>query len=164
MSNFETTPSIRSTIPENLLKSALLRGSAIALGGCILLLLGLIFFDLSAFGLTSSLFFFVWISLLAYGLRPYRRLAHLQLKPSEIKWINDHQIVYYSLVEKRKMIFQIKDIKGCEFIDNKYFGIKIILYKESETVDVFLPYFSRRAFKELNEWLDYKPACIISCK
>ena len=163
---------IRSTISSPLLKKVLFRGFAIAFLGIILLLLAGIFIPPVTLRHWGWILFLLSLSLITFGLLPYRRLSRLQLKPNELVLDHFHQLTFYSKGQAI-LTFPLQSIVQANYIDHpQQYGIAIWM-KDSIVVhlpkevkklqrqgqqiaqaNLFLPYFNRHAYDELMEWLE----------
>lgn len=164
-----------SSIPPILLKKTLLKGSLLAIVGA------LIFVFAGSF--LSPLYMKQWgwtiypgcLTLIAYGLIPYRRMSRLVLKPDQLIAKGKEDLEFFSKGEK---IFRIpfSIIQDIHYIEqNTLHGIGMKLDPESIEgfikqfpkskkllstnirihpldYDLFFPFFTQRSFNELKEW------------
>lgn len=164
-----------SSIKSSTFKSTLFRGYRFASIGILMLLFSAVFMplnDLKIFGPFCVVFSFF---LITFGLLPYRRLKKLEICPHEIRISPDEHLLF-SIKKRPTFIVALKDIENLFYNDDPY-GIAIDL-KEDAIIDVvdprfdihffkmnsqkkqgcdlFIPYFSKRAFEELNsiKWDD----------
>jgi hypothetical protein len=150
----------------------LLRGSAIAgIGALILLIAGATVppQDLSIWGWPIII---VSFGLIAIGLIPYRRLSRLEDKPSKLVLTDDNEIIYI-VNDRKRVTIPYDSIEKMEYLKNSnIYGIGLWLKKNNNLkpvvhdplfnaighqkiaqkrfgCDLFLPFFSERALAEL---------------
>lgn len=163
---------VRSSITSALKQLILLRGTAFAaLGGAIILYCGafLSVKTLSMWGLAALL---LGLILIALGLIPYRKLSRLEVNPYEIV-VDDNFCLFFLSKKKPLFALAMKDIEKMEYVDGKKrYGIALCMKKSHQTIhplhsfdveafqrsskkmmscDLFLPYFSKRSYAELQE-------------
>lgn len=163
---------LHSTVKPEVKKNMLLRGSAIAaVGGLILLISGALTppKDLEIWGWPIVIISF---GLIALGLIPYRRLCRLEDRPNKLLLTDDNEIIYIHNDRKRVTI-PYSAIEKMEYLqDNSLYGIGIWLKKAPEVkmavhdpifnfhthqkrakfrfgCDLFLPFFSEKAFQQV---------------
>lgn len=162
---------LRSTIKPSLLRRVLLRGSILAILGACILLYANIFISVDELSTWGLLIVCIALTLIAIGLIPYRKLTRLERHPYEM--IAAEQIV--TLKKDNPLFsFPINSIEKIAYIeqDNSYgIGIwlknpeKILLHipkfemnrfklktQQHDSCDLFLPYFSERSCKSLEDF------------
>jgi len=159
---------IRSSIKSALKKRVLFKGTLLAgIGVCILFYSGTMLpaEKLQEWGLGLFLLSFL---LIAMGMLPYRRLTQLEMVPNEIIF-EDEGLLY---VQKQQTLLWIPlqsidkcwyvekgDRYGIAFVFKKPRPAQIVKYHKKiklqkwEGSELFLPYFTQRSVKELNESL-----------
>lgn len=175
METAETT--LHSAVQPPLLRRALLRGSCLAAAGGACLLLPGIFMPLPVMQVWGLPLFLAGMGLIALGLIPYRKLKALEENPYRIILEGTSALKFTS---KGKPLFtlprvSIKQIGYTE--EEKTYGIAITLKSplpeklriekegfdlagfrdrslKQHNCDLFLPYFSRRSFDVVNEWIN----------
>jgi hypothetical protein len=163
---------IQSSIHSALLTTSLKRGTVLGGGGALLLILGGTILPLEMLSLWGIPFFLLGIFFIALGLLPYRKLTQLQLKPHEIHY--DGETLHF--LKQGKPLFTVASmsIEKIAFVEKEHlYGLGIWLKKPIETkvkvlqphfnfaafvtdsmhrfegCDLFLPFFSEHACKEL---------------
>jgi hypothetical protein len=162
---------IHTTVHHQLLRKKLMRGSLFAsIGGCIILFFGM-FASVNVLDKWGMLTILTGFMLIAWGLIPYRKLNRLLSSPNSLK-INIEGLSYVD--RSREMFFiPLKSIECIHFIDRKdRYGIAVHLKnklsqkvqildprfkpksflfysKQVGGADLYLPYFSKRAYNEL---------------
>ena len=166
------TLSLYTCIRPELLHTKLIKGFIPALIGVLIIVAGGIFLDTSMMKKWGLVFFLFGISLITYGLFPYRQLSSLTQQPDMLRITRLNRIELYSKGTKL-LTLPLDEIKQMYFVENaNIYGIGIFLKsKESLTLeihnikfdkmqkkylryaeaDIFLPYFSSRSFQELQE-------------
>lgn len=167
-----TALTLHSSIKPDLKRKMLFRGSAIAaVGGLIILIAGALTppKDLEIWGWPIVILSF---GLIALGMIPYRRLCRLEDNPNKLLLTDKNEIIYIHSGRKRVTI-PYSAIEKMEYLqDGALYGIGIWLKKSPPikmTVhdilfnyhthqkraknrfgcDLFLPFFSERAFSQL---------------
>lgn len=166
---------IHTSVHHQLLRKKLMRGSFLAsIGGCIILFFGM-FAPVNLLDQWGMLTILTGFVLIAWGLIPYRKLNRLLSSPNSLR-ISIEGISYVD--RSREMFFiPLKSIEQIHFIDRKdRYGIGVQLKnklkqkiqildprfkpksflfysKQVGNSDVYLPFFSKRAYKELSEIL-----------
>lgn len=165
---------LRSSVKSSLKKSVILRGSLLGALGIALWLYGGIFLSMATLSTWGWPIFLIGGILIALGLWPYRKLTRLENKPHEMV-VTDLEELYFS--QSGVPLFQIslENIEEMAFLDddkrygiglwiknpaNKYIkvlhpGINLNTYlmdcQKRYFCDVFLPYFSKLSFQELED-------------
>ena len=163
---------IRSSISSNLHKKILFRGSFLSFLGFFPLLYGSLIMDAATLSTWGIPLFFLGISLIMFGMIPYKRVTELQKHPNEIHLIDDITIRYDHL-GKKTMTIPLSAIESVEYLEKeRIYGIKLHLKKcpkdkvivhdprfsmqrfenasrKNYGCDLFLPYFSKRGFDKL---------------
>lgn len=166
----------RSSIRPSLLHSVLFQGSLLAFFGMLLLLGTGAFLSQESLKHWGLLIFFMSIGLIAIGMLPYRRLTRLEINPHEIVLEKDH--LHFFMKKKCLISIPLKNIEKMSFIElGRVYGIGIWLknfslenaitretsfnifkfHKNSQKkyqCDLFLAYFSKRTFAELQSRLN----------
>ena len=124
---------------------------------------------------TWGLFIFlISFFLIVIGLLPYKRLSVHTQNPDKIKIIECDVLEFY-LKGNKILAIPVENIKELLFLEkNQIYGIGIFLkskisltshlwtfqFQKAQNkfhtllkTDLFLPYFSKRSFEELQEWL-----------
>ncbi|GAB4230832.1 MAG: hypothetical protein Tsb0021_09050 [Chlamydiales bacterium] len=95
----------------------------------------------------------IWMAgllLIAWGLIPYRFLCLLSIKPNQIEITEDEYLYYFSR-GKLRLKLPLQQIHQLHYIDHpRKYGITLSLKHR----DYFLPYFSRYAFKQIEQLLE----------
>lgn len=161
------TLKLRSSIKPALHRYVLFRGTSLAFIGAILLLYHGIFVRAEELGSYGFLVITLGIGLIALGLLPYRRLTKLEKEPHEI-WIIEDSSVCFRSRGKNIVSIPLNMIKKVEHLDEgREYGIALSMQpsfldgrelqqisKKSKGCDLFLPYFTKRSFDELQNHLD----------
>lgn len=164
---------LRSTISNTLKGVTLKRGAFFTLSGGFLFLIGAFI----PFSLLTTCFFLISCLLIALGLVPYRRLLLEEIHPNEIHF--DGEELFF--LQKKNAIFKLKreHIENIHFLEKKgEYGISLQIkkpFQEQVIVltskgrflrylarckridnigDLYLPFFTRRSYKELIESLN----------
>jgi hypothetical protein len=167
---------IDSTIRSELLNHALKRGAWFGGGGASLILGGGIFFPLELLQIWGVPLFGLGLLFIGVGLRPYRQLCKLQMKPHSLH-IDDHYLLF---LKNGKPLFKISltSIEKVLYVEKKrLYGLAIWLKRpiaekvkvlepnfdfaafafnsmqHFEGCDLFLPYFSDRAYDKFKDQL-----------
>jgi len=171
----QSTFKIRSSIKPKLLRVTLKKGALIGGAGALTLLLAgtlLPLEQLKIWGLPALVVGFVLISV---GLLPYRKLTRLELKPHELHYDGE----FFLFLQQGKPLFKIPEEsveKMCYVEKEQMYGIAIWLKRPIEEkvrvlqphfqfeafvsdsaqrfegCDLFLPYFTERSWKELEDY------------
>lgn len=161
----------RSSIHSALKRYSLLKGSLIAAIGIIPLILAGTLIPAAQLAPWGMILFLFGIGMVALGLIPYRKLCRLELCPDELIIDADNSLTY---LKQRKLLVTIpsENIDKISYIDDPYhYGIaltfnspttkKIAIHdvrmgrkhlRKGQNEDLFLPYFSKRTYKELKEY------------
>ena len=158
---------LRSSIKPEFARNMLFRGTLLAGIGIALLVFGGAFIPASYLSQWGLILFLVAGGLVAWGLIPYRRLMQLEVKPNEL--IIDQKSIEVTFKRKPTLVIPFSAIQEMRYLENsKIYGIQIWLKKDAaEKVviqdsqfdpkssrkygcDLFLPYFSKNSFNELN--------------
>ena len=145
-----------STVTHAIKKRALFRGTFIAAIGIGAIAFGGVFLSpkqLDVWGLPLILFGILFI---AWGLIPYRRLCRLETTPNRIEMSEEALTFFQGKVALTRI--PLISIEKLEYVEKpSLYGIKVhlkdplpekvILY--SKHASLFLPYFSRRTFVQL---------------
>lgn len=170
---------LRSSINATLKGTTLKKGASFTLfGGSLFLITA--FMPLSILTTYGLPLFIVSCLLIAQGLVPYRRLLLEEIHPNEIHF-DGHELYF---LKKKNPLFKLKkeDIETINFIENKKgYGISLQIKKPldkqvvvltskrrfmrylisskrmAHTGDLYLPFFTKRAYQELLSSFDYKP-------
>ena len=164
---------LRSSVKSSLMRFALLRGTILAGLGAAVLIYGT-FLPVKTLSVWGFPLFCLSLGMIAVGLLPYRKLRRLEMNPYEIL-IEDDQ--WWHFVAKGVCLFSIpiNSVEKTEYLDeaNQY-GIKVFLKKpikeqikvhardfdmggfiatsrKRQKCDLFLPYFSARAYNSLKK-------------
>lgn len=154
---------VKSAVKSQAKRKALFRGSFLAGMGMLIMIAGSVFLSRHQLSLYGIPLFIAAITLVTIGMIPYRKLTRLENKPDEIHINQDHSWVYY---RKGKQILEIPQgtIESMRYISQDQYGICLSLKKNPENkvkvyqpglrmshfgCDLFFPYFSERAFKQL---------------
>lgn len=175
--------SLHSSVSRTLMKQSLFQGFAFALIGISGLLYASVFIDLSELQRWGWLLFLFGLGLIAFGMLPYRRLSRLQLNPHELRLIDSDHIGYF-FKGNPLLTLPLTSIDKMEFINRKtLYGIAVWLKpppyppvvvhqgrkeinrlrkqgRQLAKADLFFPYFTQRAHRDLIEWQtqeDYNP-------
>lgn len=157
----------RSCIPTRLLESTLKRGSILGIAGALLLVIGGTIIPLEQLTLWGGPFFLLGLFFIALGLVPYKKLAHLQLKPHEIHTHNGQ----LTFLKQGKPLFHLdcRSIAKIAYLEKEHlYGVGIWLKRPLEKnslffqkkkrvsgsglmqeCDLFLPFFTQKTAEEL---------------
>jgi len=154
---------LRSSISQTLMRSSIWRGTSLAGLGVIVLLVAGTFLPLAEMKVWGLPLFGLGIGLITWGLLPYRRMKRLETNPYTLTI--DHEWLH--LAAKGRAIYSIprESIEGIDFVEQReIYGMGISLKKPIPKkvivhvklrkyggYDLFLPYFSRRAYEQLLE-------------
>ena len=152
-----------SSINPSLMKKALIRSTLLGTAGVLVILVGGTILPTPQLQFWGLPIFLAGLLLISLGLIPHRRLTNLEKNPSEL-WFDGETLTFF---RERKRIFQIplSTIDKIEYIEdpqNYGWGIRfkrplapLDLKKAAslaahpfEGSDLFLPYFTERAWKE----------------
>lgn len=160
---------IRSAITSELHKKILFKGSFLSFLGFIPLLYGSLRMDAATLSTWGIPLFFLGISLIMFGMVPYKRVTELQKHPNELHLLDDRTI-RYDHMGKKTMTIPLSALERVEYLERDgIYGIKLYLKKSPEKklivhdprfsinrfenasrkkygCDLFLPYFSKRGF------------------
>lgn len=144
---------LRSTVTSELKRKTLFRGSAIAIIG--LITLGFAYFYVSETTLeTWGWAFYLWgLLFIVWGMLPYRRLMRIEDLPFELWTSESKELKILNFGKKHHAFWHIfvSEITSVAFrSDPTYYGIVIMTTGEKKH---FCPYFSKRSFDELQEYL-----------
>jgi len=166
---------LRSSVSSPLMRHVLFKGFSIAFVGILLLVLTGIYLPVTSLKAWGWLIFFFSLALIAWGLLPYRRLSRLQLKPDELIIANGDGLTYVSK-GKKVLSFPLDSVRQISCINKPhYYGIAIYFKDSSHSPmtiyevavveklqrgrrkmkrgDLFFPYFNRRSYDELKDWI-----------
>lgn len=164
----------RSSIHRALKKSVLLRGTIWASIGVLLWVLAGVFLPLSVLTIWGAPILLLGGALIVVGLLPYRRLSRQENKPNELILTELDEL--YIFFERTGMFkVELKNIETMAYLDDdtRYgIGLWIKYPKKSHITllnphikideylkncqkdyqcDIFLPYFSKRTYQEIEE-------------
>lgn len=166
---------IRTTISRTVIKRVLLKGFCIALLGILGLVLGGIFLPIDSLQRWGWVIVFTSLGLVTLGLRPYRRLVRLQLKPNELSILDADMMTFISRGRKILTI-PLQSISKISYLAHPlHDGIAVWLkqpapdpvvihdgLKEVEVIrkkgrekgaDLFFSHFNLHAYEELIDWI-----------
>lgn len=170
------TMTIRSSVLPALMRKILWKGTLLGGSGVVILLLGGIFIPLKEMKVWGPFLFLFSLSLITWGLLPYRRLKRLEEKPSTLI-LEGEEWLHYSVRGKPLFSIPIASIDHIIFIDKpSTYGIGVILKDhlpkklvvqdtsfdpmqfpprslEWHPCDLFFQYFSQRSFNALHDRL-----------
>lgn len=136
---------LRTSVKPQLLKWVLFLGSFFAILGACLLLFSGIALPVDSLKKWGPLLFLLSLGLIAGGLIPYRRLQKLEVNPDQLVILEKGLIYKRAGVQEWQLPFD--SIQSADYIDNPWrYGI--LLHVENSW-DIFLPYFTKRAYEEL---------------
>ena len=146
------TLTLFSSIKKELLQQQLMRGSAVAAIGALILIFGGTWVPQASLSFWGLPLFLVGIGLITWGMLPYRRLKQLENSPYVIK-VENHTI-YCFKGGKETYRLDMNNIENLEYVDDvRLYGIRIIL-KSPENSTVFLPYFSKNSYVILKDLIE----------
>lgn len=163
-----------TTIKPALLRNALLKGTAIAGIGVIILAIAGTYAPPNLLTYLGPFVLILGGGLIAWGLLPYRKLYSLENSPNELIYTNGKQIQF---IAKGKEVYTIplEMIEKLDYIEKKNnYGIAIYLNKDTKkkivvhnprfdmasfqkksqkkyNCDLFIPYFSERSFNRIQD-------------
>lgn len=165
---------LRSSIKPALKKSVLLRGTLLGISGLALWLYGGIYLPINVLTVWGWPILILGGVLIIFGLVPYRKLTRVENKPNELILTDLEELnIYVEGIPFLKVDFE--NIEEMAYLDDeKRYGIGlwiknpktkhiIILHplldlnlylkntQKRYFCDIFLPYFSKRSFQELEE-------------
>lgn len=167
---------LRSAIIPSTMQHTLWRGTILGIAGAACLLVPGIFMPLDVMQVWGFPLFIAGIGLIAFGLIPYRKLKKLEENPNRI--ILEETSIGYAAGGKLLFTLPVEAIDRVAFLENtSSYGICITLKSplpaklrgedsrfdlvdfrakslSKHGCDLFLPYFSRRAFETLTDYLD----------
>lgn len=141
---------IRSSIKQELISNALIKGTILASLGIIPMLYGALFLNKETLGTWGIGLYLSGMALIAIGLIPYRNLSRAQKNPNEIIISEDESITYKS---KGKLAFTlpIKEIHSIRYLEREHlYGIELIINGKS----VFLPYFTEKSYERVKSQIE----------
>lgn len=145
-----------SSVHPSLLKKVLFKGFLLGLIGVLIILFSGTFLPPNILKIWGVWVFILGITLIAWGLIPYRKLSRLAAKPNQILVSKDHLEYYSGGILKMSLLLQT--IEKWDFIQQgTMYGIRIEIKSKSndlEKEEIFLPYFSKRSFNELKEMIE----------
>jgi hypothetical protein len=165
--------SLNSTIHSSIKKATLIKGTIYGAAGMSLWLYGGIFLSpsvLATWGWVLLLLGGVFITL---GLLPYRQLSYLENTPHQVK-VDSLNELYFALHGRILFKVSLEKVDGMAYLDDdKHYGIGLWIAPTSKDItalhysldlplyveenqkkyfcDLFLPYFSKRSYYELEE-------------
>ncbi len=170
----ESILTLRSSIKPSLKKNTLIRGTILGALGVSLWLFAAIGLPENTLNFWGWPILFIGGILITIGLLPYRKLYRLENNPHEIV-ITDLEELYFYMQGSPFLKVALENIEEMAYLDDdKRYGIGLwiknpksknmtILHpslvadnylkecQEQYFCDVFLPYFSKRSFQELEE-------------
>lgn len=168
------TMTLHSSIKPSLKKKIMFRGTLISAIGLIPMFYGSLYLDVPTLSYWGVPIFFGSLGMIAVGMLPFKRLTFLENNPNKLT-INDNDGFIYSHKGKKTLTIPISAIDNISYYEkNSMYGVALSLKKDLEDkivvhnqsfdfarysnyskkhyqCELFLPYFSRRAFKELLE-------------
>jgi hypothetical protein len=147
----ESTPiTLRTSVKPHLKRIAVLRGTATAcLGGLILVATG-VFLKPDLLQLLGLPLWILGLLLIAMGLLPYRKLSRLEMHPDTIV-IRPEDTLQYNVKGKKPVTIPLATIAKMEYIDISN-GYGILLYLKDPKRTIFCPYFSQNSYEELRQY------------
>ena len=166
---------LRSKIKSDLVRTALFRGSSLAITGALLIVYAGFALPVSVLSLWGFLWYGVGMTLIAVGLIPYKRLTSLQIQPDEL--VVEANLIRYRSKNTPLFALNLNSIAEIGYIDDpKGYGIGVSLKRpppekirvlshridmnkiqkdarEKQGYDLFFPYFNERTYKDLIEVL-----------
>ena len=148
---------LKSSLRQALIIHALKRGSVIGGVGILLIFCAYLFLPKTLLSHVGIWIYLLGCGLIAFGLIPYRRLRRLELNPASLV-VDEKGLTLIAQSHKPEVILW-EEIDSFSYLENKQtYGIGFMLKKKRDTrlklaeVDLFLPYFSKRAFDELDQF------------
>lgn len=140
---------IRTTVTEELKRHLLFRGTLIAFIGFVPILYAGAFVPQETLEVWGLPIFFGGGALIVFGLLPYRRLCRREENPAEIV-LDEQQKLRYVVRGQVRLCLSFDAIRAARFTTRgRLYGIRL----ETEEGAYFLPYFSKRSAKRLQEYL-----------
>lgn len=169
---------LRSTILPIVMRRSLWMGTLLGGGGVLCLFLGGAFIPLPIMKTWGPWLFLFSLTLITWGLLPYKRLKRLEEKPDTLT-IEGLRWIHFSVRGKSLFSIPIDSIEHVNYVDQgRSYGIAITLKQplpkklviqdpscDLESVfklkrslnlhgcDLFFPYFSRRSYESMQEYL-----------
>ncbi|NGX43129.1 MAG: hypothetical protein K940chlam7_01420 [Chlamydiae bacterium] len=167
------TITLHNTIRPSLLRKVLFRGTSLATIGILPMLYSVLFFDVDMLSRWGVPIFLWGLILIGLGMIPHRRLTQLEKNPNKFHVVGNNEIQYFSHGEKTVTI-PYSAIEKMSYLDrNSIYGICIWIknpppkkvkvhtpnfamerYQRTSQkhydCDLFFPYFSEKAFKEVS--------------
>lgn len=144
------TLTLYSSIKKELMQQQLVRGSAIAVFGAIILVFGGTWVPQNSLAYWGLPLFLVGIGLITWGMLPYRKLKQLEEHPYVVKIENGTMHCFKSGREVYQL--HLEQVKSVEYVDDeRHYGIKIAM-RPSESL--FLPYFSKHSFEMIKSRIE----------
>lgn len=143
------TLTLRTTVTSSMLKKTLMRGCIPAFVGILLIAIGGATLPPESLQFWGLPLLAIGLGLITYGLLPYRKLSRLQLNPDQIKVFDQDHLLY---IKKGTPLLSIpcEAISNIDYLEEKdRYGI--VLHAGTA---LFLPYFSRRSYQELQTYLN----------
>lgn len=168
------TLTIYSSIKQPLIKRALLKGSSIAFFGMLPLIYSTLYIGPGPLSYIGMALYFFGLAMIAVGMVPYRNLTFLERHPHKLALVNNEGLIYFHK-GKQTLTVPLSKIEALNYFEGKEtYGIairikrdvpeKIIVHNPSFNVeefqrlsqkgfgcDLFLQYFSKRSFQQIEE-------------
>lgn len=163
---------LRSTIQPALMRSSLMRGTCLAALGASTLLAAGGFLPSDQMTVWGLPLFLTSLTLITWGLLPYRRLRRLEMQPYQLTV--DDEWLHFTAGGRRRLSIPWASIAKLDYCGKKRnYGIGIVLKKPlpekiivhgtntgfsktpwltSAGCDIFMPYFSARSYQTLVDY------------
>lgn len=164
---------LRTSLSSSLMRFTLFKGICLAVMGLCGLLWGALTMPPSLLQRWGPWLFLIGMGFITWGMLPYRRLSLLQVKPDELHLASTHLVNFYRK-GKKILTLSLPSIEQLDYVDEGHlYGIALKMRPHSLTCheddpaemkklekqgkslkegELFFPYFSRQAFRELQEW------------
>jgi len=167
------TEKLRTSIRNSLKKKLLFRGSLFAVIGAAILIYMAVAFSVHQLQVWGFALWSISILLIAFGLVPLKRINRLETRPHEILLSSDRELAFF-LNKRKEVTLPFDRIEKIEFYDDgRIYGIAFHLkapcrqpgfewiylpqiwwIKWKTQSQLFLPFFTKRSFNELQEHLE----------
>lgn len=136
---------LQTMVKPSLYRGALMKGTLFGFLGAFLLVLVTILVPSEEMTYVGPFVGLLSLLLIGMGFRPFQKLKKQEMKPQKL-------ILSKASLEWQGKTIDYSQLKNWHFVEEGlHYGIELVL---SSGENLFLPYFSKRSFDELNEFLD----------
>lgn len=146
---------IRSSIKPEIMRKSVRRAFILGTLGCLILFVSYSFVPKVFFDRWGFVFFFLAYFIIILGFASYLRLCKKEKRPDELVITSEEDKICYYKKNKLVLKIPIKNVRAVGYEeDPKHYGISLTLQNEQEKRVLYFPFFSRRSYLSLKDFLE----------